>query len=452
MSSSTVDLSSLLQALYGSQSAGINVNSAVTAALTAARKPEIAWQTQQNTLQNQGAAINMLQSEVTSLSDDLSALTDPLGAMTAMTTSSSNSSVVSASATSAASIGTHAVVVTNLASTASWYSDAVSSSSTLATGSLQIQVGTGASTTINVGSSNSTLSGLASSINSASLGVTASVITDAQGSRLAVVSNSSGSASDISITNDTTDANFLQFHQAAQGKNAALTVDGIPVSSATNTVTGVLTGVTLNLTGTSGSEVNLTVGHDTAKVAAAVSSFVSDYNTVMKAVNAQFAADSTGSSGALANDTNARMLQTDLLSAMSYTGSSLTMGALGISMNNDGTLTLDTTKLNSTLQSNFDGVSNFLKGTANNGFAAKLDDSLQTYIDTTSGAFTLDLQSLRNEYNDLQKQIDNFETYTITPMQQALTDSYNKAEMALMSMPSQQQQLNTELGYNTGKN
>lgn len=455
MSTSSVDLSSLLQAMYGSSSAGIDVTSAVNSAITAARAPETAWQSQQTTIQNQTTALTALESQLTSVSDDLSALTDPLGALTSMTTSSSDSSVVSATADSSATAGNHSVVVTNLASTASWYSGAVTSSSaTLSSGSFQLKVGSGQSATITVNSSDNTLTGLAGAINKQSLGITASVVTDSAGARLAIVSNSSGAASDISITNDSTDTGFLQFQQAAQGKNAALTVDGIPISSATNTVTGVLTGVTLDLTGTSASAVNVVVAPDTAKVSSAISSFVSDYNTVIQALSAQFTVDSTsGSSGVLATDANVRMLQSDLLSALGYNGGSggVTLGSLGITMNDDGTLTLSSATLDNTLQSNYSGVQTFLQGSASNGFANQFDNSLQTYLDSTSGAFKLDLQSLSTENTDLQNQIDDFETYTITPLQQSLTTNYDNAEEALLSLPSQQTELNTELGYNTGK-
>jgi flagellar hook-associated protein 2 len=453
---SSVDLSSLLQALYGSSSIGIDVSSAVSSAITSARAPETAWENQQSTITSQESAISSLESDLSSLSDDLSSLTDSSGALGSMTTSSSNSSAVSASATSSASAGTHTVTVSNLASIASWYSGSVASSSTtLSTGSFQLQVGSGSATTITVDSSDNTLSGLASAINNKDLGVTASVVTDSSGARLAIVANSSGGASDISITNDTTDSGALQFTQATQGKNASLTVDGIPISSASNTVSGVITGVTLSLTGTSSSAVDVTVANDTDKISSVLSSFVSDYNTIISSLSSEFTYDSTSSSsGVLAQDSTVRQLQSDLLSAIGYTGSSstTTLASLGISMNNDGTLSLDTSTLDSELQNNFSDVKTFLQGTSSNGFANQLYNTVQNYTDTTDGAFTLDLQSLKSEYSDLQNQIDNFETNYITPLQTTLTNDYNAAEEALLEMPSQREELNNELGYNTSSN
>jgi flagellar hook-associated protein 2 len=456
MSTSGVDLSSLLQAMYGAQSSGIDVTSAVNSAVAAARAPEQQWQSQQQTLQNQTTALNQLQSQVTSLSDDLSTLSDPLGLMTSLATTSSQPSIVTATAGSGAAAGNHVVEVNNLATTASWYSDPVVSASTaLATGSFQIQVGSGQATTITVDSTDNTLSGLASAINQQNLGVTASVVSDSTGFRLAIVSNASGAANDIAITNDTTDSNFLQLHQAAPGKDASLSVDGIPISSASNTVTGVVSGLTLNLAGASpGTEVDISAAPNTEQISAAVTSFVNDYNTVVSSLNSQFTYDSTsGNSGPLAEDFTVQSLQSQLLSAISYSGNSgsVTLGSLGISMNNDGTLAVDSGTLNNALQNNFSAVQNFFQGTAQNGFASQLNDQLQSFTDPADGAFTLDLQSISSENTDLQNQISNFETYTITPLQQTLTNDYNQAEQLLMSMPSQQQEINAELGY-TGSN
>jgi flagellar hook-associated protein 2 len=202
-----------------------------------------------------------------------------------------------------------------------------------------------------------------------------------------------------------------------------------------------------------GTEVTVAVAPNTDQISAAVRSFVSDYNNIVSSLNSQFAYNSTtGKSGVLSGDSTVRMLQNDLLSAISGSASgSVTLGSLGISMNNDGTLTLDNSTLNSTLQNNFSAVQTFFQGTSQNGFANQFNDQLQDFTDPASGAFTLDLQSISSEITDLQDQINNFETYTIATLQKHLTDNYNQAEQLLMSMPVQQQQLQAELGY-TGTN
>ena len=189
---SGIDLSSILSAL-GSSSSGINVAAAVSSALSALSAPETQWESQQTALQTQTSGINQIQTDVNTLETSLNALGDPLGTLSSMMATSSDTSVVDASAAGGAVAGTHVVIVSNIASTASSYSNSVATSSTaLASGGFTLQVGSGTPTTITIGSGVNTLDQLASSINGKSLGVTASVINDASGSRLAIVSNNSG--------------------------------------------------------------------------------------------------------------------------------------------------------------------------------------------------------------------------------------------------------------------
>ena len=84
-------------------------------------------------------------------------------------------------------------------------------------------------------------------------------------------------------------------------------------------------------------------------------------------------------------------------------------------MNNDGTLTLDTATLTNAVQNNFAAVQNFMQGASSNGFVSNLNNQLSTLTDPTSGAFTVDLQSISSENKDLQTQINNFQTYLNDP-------------------------------------
>ena len=141
--SSSIDLSALLSAM-GSTSTGLNVQSAVAAAISADSAPMEQWEEEQVTLQSQTSAINSIQTDVSTLESSLSALNDPAGALMSMDATSSNSGIVTASAASGTAAGNHVVVVNNLATTGAWYSGSVSSSSaTLAAGSFQLTVGSG---------------------------------------------------------------------------------------------------------------------------------------------------------------------------------------------------------------------------------------------------------------------------------------------------------------------
>jgi flagellar hook-associated protein 2 len=449
---SGVNLSSLLSAL-GSSSSGINVASAVSQAMAALSLPEQQMLAQQSTLQTEASGIGQIQTDVETLQNALNALGDPAGSLASMTATSSDPSVVDASAAAGTPSGSHIVIVANIASSASAYSTipVATSSTALTPGSFILTVGTGASakaTTITIGSGVNTLDEVASSINTQQLGVTASIVNDSSGSRLAIVSNNTGAANGFTISA----ATGLTFTQPATstGQDASLTVDGIPIDSASNTITGVVAGLTLNLVGAAaGGQVNVTVAPDANAVSQAIASFVTAYNTAIGDVNTQFTVGATGLEGPLGSDSTVQMLQSSLLSAASYSGGGngvSTLADLGITMNNDGTLSLDNSTLTSAVENNFSAVQTFMQGASANGFASSLNNQLNTLTAPTSGAFTVDLQSITSENSDLQNQINDFQAYLAT-QQTLLTAQYNAADITLQQLPEEQAQINGELGY-----
>ena len=448
-SSNSIDLSYILEALTGASTPGIDVTAAVNSAVTAAEAPETYWENQESTINSQGSALTQIQTDATNLDNDMQSLNSLTGPLSATTVTSSDSSVVTGTSVSGTAAGTTTVVVNNLAASDSWSSDVVASSTTaLPAGTLTITPASGSATTITIGSGVNTLSDLATAINGDDLGVTANVITDANGARLSIVSNTSGSANDFTVSSSS--ANFTE---VVPGANASLTVNGISIASASNTVTGVVPGLTLNLLNADpGTQVDLTVSPDTSQVSTAVNQFVSDYNTLIQAVNAQYA-DSNGSGeGVLATDPTLRNLQTALFQAVDYSstgsGTVSSLTSLGITVNDDGTLSVNSSTLNSALQNNFSGVQSFFQGSALNGFANSLDQQLTSFTDPGDGAFTVDLQSLKTELTGYQTDVTNFQNNVITPLQTQLQSEYSKAEIALQELPAEIKNIDAELGLN----
>ena len=455
-SSSSIDLSSILEAALGASSPGLDVTAAVNSAVSAARAPEQAWQAQGATLQSQTSALNQLQSDASTLDDDMQALNSLSGPLTARTVSSSNSGVVTASAASGSTVGNHVVVVNSLATTASWTSGVFASSTTpLPAGSFTVTNGSGTATTINTNGTQS-LTDVANQINSASLGVTASVITDSTGARLAIVANTSGSAANFTVSSS--GANY-GFTQAVTGGNATLSVDGINISSATNTVTGAVRGLTLNLLSANpGVQVSLGVAPDTSQATSAINQFVTDYNTVVSELTSQFTFNGT-SEGVLSTDSSVRNFQSALLGAIDYTYAPSTgtttvpnLSSMGITVGNDGKLTVDSASLQNALQNNFSDVQNFFQGSALNGFANSVDQQLSSFISAGDGAFTVDLQSISTQLSGLQTNINNFEQNYITPLKAQLQSEYSQAEILLQQLPAQMKQISAELGQNNSGN
>jgi flagellar hook-associated protein 2 len=447
--STTSTLNSVLSALGGTT--GIDVTAAVNSILYADRAPERGWQAQQATLASQTSAINQLESEASSLSDALAALQSPTGALGSALATSSNSDLLTATAADGTATSNNTVIINNLATAGSWYSAAASSSSaTLATGSISITVGS-TTTSIATGSGNpgDNLTDLAAYINSQSLGVTANVVTDSTGARLALTSTVTGSAGDFSIAS----GGSLSFTRSATGTDASLTVDGVPVTSSSNTVTGAISGVTLNLLGSSpGTVINLDIAPDTDSITTAVNNYVTAYNTLISDVNTQIGYDATTqTAGVLQSDSVAQQLQSALLASTNYnagSGTYPTLDSLGITTNTDGTLTLNSTQLATALQNNPSAVGAFFQGTALNGFANSLTSSLNLYTDPTQGAFTIDLQSIASENQDLTNQTNTLELY-LSSQQTILTAQYNAADIAIQQLPEQIKQIQALLNPNS---
>jgi len=447
---------------------GIDVAALVQASMANQTAQLTVMQNQQTQLTNEQSALTSLNTDLQTLQTAMDALTDPVSSLTALTATSSNTSVLTASAISGAATATHTIVVNNLATTSSAYSAALATPSTpLSDGTLTIQVGsnTAATATINneagtisvqVGSNTPTtttidttnpLASLAQAINNGNVGVTASVINDANGSRLALVSNTSGAPGDLTIT---ASSGLPTFTKGVTGVNASLTVDGIPISSTTNTVSTAVLGVTLNLLSAAPSTpVTLSVTPDVSQASTAVTNFANAYNTVIKDLNTQFTVDpTTNQPGPLASDSTLSLAQSQILAsvsfAMSGNGNINSLADLGISFNNDGTMTVDTGALTNALQSNFSSVQSFFQATNSGSFGANLVKNINALADPISGTFAQDLAGLQQTQNNLTSQISDFQNQ-MNVTQQALTAQYDQVNVTLQELPLLLSQVNQQL-------
>lgn len=432
---------------------GINVAAFVAAAETDLETQITALQTQQTAIGTETSSLTPIQSNLTALQSAVSSLNDPLGVLTDQTATSSNPDAVTATATGSAVTGSHTIAITSLATTSSYYSDPVASSSTaLATGdNLTISAGGTQVASITTSSTDNTLTEIAAAINSQTTAVQASVITDANGARLAIVAAASGTPGNLAVTGTLhqTNAAAINFTQASAGLNAVLTVDGVPISSATNSVSNVIPGVTLNLTGPTGNTpATLQVAPDTASISTAINNFVSAYNTAITSVNAQFQVGASGSGvQPLAADESLSDAQQQLLLATTYsvTGSNgpVNLTNLGINTNNDGTLSVDTATLNAALSSNFSGVQSFLQANTT-GFAENLTNVLNNINGPGTGELTLDAQSLTQQSTALGSQVTDLQAQ-VAVQTSNLTQVYAQVNATLEELPLLEQQLSQQL-------
>jgi flagellar hook-associated protein 2 len=237
---------------------------------------------------------------------------------------------------------------------------AVASAGDTLTGSLSIQAGTGtaytivagvqpsggpALNTIYTGTSVNTLSGLEGVINtnSTSLGVTASLNTVAVGSNaigtiLTLTSNTTGSSGTLTVNssiNDNTGTTSLIYANPVVGADASLTVDGVGLTSASNTVANLIPGVTFQLLAPSGTgeQVQVVIANDNAEVESTVGQMVSDYNSLISGVNAQEGLDSSGNAAPLFGSPTLSLLQQQLLGGLNMQNPSGFLTAISTSTN-----------------------------------------------------------------------------------------------------------------------
>lgn len=241
----------------------------------------------------------------------------------------------------------------------------------------------------------------------------------------------------------TTPPPALPFTQVG-GLNAALNVDGISISSASNTVTGVIPGVTLNLASAApGTPVQLTVGTDAGQAVAAINNFVSAYNTVINEINQQYTVDpTTNTEGPLGSDISLRSLQSSLLNDAAYSivGNSglVNLASLGINTNNDGTLTVGLTPggqtLSQVLAANPTAFQNFFQNVSQTGFANNFGKDLSGLTDVTQGVLNVDIAQNTAQQQVLTSNISNFEIQ-LTAEQQQLTQQFNQVNASLQAYP-----------------
>lgn len=301
---------------------GFDVSSTVSQIVANLQNVETPWKNQLTTLESQDAVISNLGSLFSNLSNDLSQLTDFQGILAQKVGSSSDTNVLElTAATSSASAGTHTVVVNSLAQTSSGYLTEIANASDTLAGSITVQAGSGTAQTITLNSSNNTLAGLAAAINASGAGITASVLTDATGSRLSLVSGTSGADGDIAVTAnsivDSSNANTaLAYNTATPGANASLTIDGVNLTSASNTVTNLIPGVTFQLLSSSTTPVQVVIGNDNSDVESTVNQFVTDYNSLISALNTQQGNTSSGTPEPLFGSPTLSLLQQELLGGL----------------------------------------------------------------------------------------------------------------------------------------
>lgn len=349
------------------------------------------------TLQAELSAFGTLKSALAGVQDQLKGLST-IGA--ARTTSSSNTDLIAASATANAVPGSYDIEVGQLAQAHALASRSYGAlTDVVGTGTLDFQFGTTdyeAATdsyngfipnparspqTLIIDETNNTLEGVRDAINTARMGVNAVIVNDGSGYRLLLSAEDSGAANSLQITVSgdagsgladlAFDASATAMEQTVAAQDAALTINGLAITSPSNAVDQAIEGLFLDLNGAApGEVVRVQVAKDRAAVRQGVETFIEAYNGVVGQIRSLTAYDLETQQGSiLTGDSSVRsiyaQLRNGLISAVD--GASETYSYLveiGLESDSDGALTLDGARFDDAMSADFEGVVALLSGAA----------------------------------------------------------------------------------------
>jgi flagellar hook-associated protein 2 len=372
---------------------GLDLGTLVSGLIEAERAPtENRLNLKQQNITTELSAFGLLRSSLSQFQSSLSGLQSS-SVFNAKAITASDTEVFSTSVESFADLGSYSVEVSALAKTQSLATSAATAFSAvddvIGSGTLTIQFGT--TTTVpysftpdsgkpsqvievSTANGNDTVSGLRDYINNNDFGVQASIVDDGiNGYRLVMTSESTGAANSMQLTvtgdtdgnnNNNSGLSQLAFNDSAQSsmlqtvaaQDAALTINGLDITRDTNSIVGAINGVTLDLLKADVNNiVNLEVKENRAEVTASITGFVDAYNELTKNIDTLTAYDpETGAGSALIGDFTVRSISSQIRrvlfgSISGLQGNIKSLVDVGITTNSNGTLDVDSTKLNDAL-------------------------------------------------------------------------------------------------------
>jgi flagellar hook-associated protein 2 len=407
------------------------------APLTRLAKQETSYQAKLTGFGTLKGAIAQFQTSVRALSD--------ISKFQAVKSSVADTTIATVSSTAKAAPGTYALQVTQLANAQKLVAAGAASDTaqlgkgvitfsfgTMVGGTLDpatgkysgvtaFTAGTAASKTVNIDGASS-LADIRDAINAAGVGVTAAIVNDGSATpyRLTLTGQNTGEASSVKIsvvdanpatstglsallTHDPMDPTHAM-KETASAVNAKFTVDGIAVSKPSNTVDDVLAGVTINLAKANPASTTITVARDTAAVSTAVTSFVKAYNDISQTLRDAMAYNPATKTGAILNgEATVRTIQAQVRNVLSApvnggNGALTRLSQIGVTVQKDGLLALDSAKLTTALGTNFGDFAGLFAAPApaadgtpapagSLGYAAQFDN-LATSLLSSNGPLT----------------------------------------------------------------
>lgn len=424
----------------------IDFNSVLEALSAQERQPVLQLQTQQSELQKQRTAFGTLATRLGAVESAAQSLASAT-AFGATKASSSNDAVARISSGSSTPTGSYSLQVTSLAQAQVTVTNgtlADSDTTIVATGGSLTIGGTTVTVTEGV-----TLQGLANAINATEdIGVNASVVRSTGGLyQMVLTSKSTGLASAFAAPTSTlTGGTGISFNpvNAQSAQDAEITINNVPVVSASNTVEGAIPGTTLTLQQTTTQPVTLTITADLSSVEELVKKFTSAYNDLVSFLEQQAKAYGNKERDNIGGDPLVRQLRQSL--SRTVTGEVATGGAyaslaqVGLTFNRSGQLEFRNADLQSALATNKSAVISLFQGGAGfSGAFANVEAAISNY--TTSGGLIPTAQTrLDDQVSKIGARIDEMER-RLAIRREAMQKEFIAADLAIAQLNASKSQL-----------
>ena len=448
---------------------GINYDQLITGLLAVQQQPITDLQAKETDYNNKISAYGTLSTKLMALQSAANTLRTSTN-FYAKTGSSSDSTIVDVSVTSAASAGNYTIAPHSVAGKIQLanfeqvvQTAGVASSTDVINNSGSDQTfqytyaGTQRALTV---TDQTTLEGLRDAINndSGNPGVTASIIYDGSAYKLAISGNNTGSANTISIdagttlngTGGTTDLSSTAFTTTQAAQDAKVNINGVDITRSTNTISDVIPGVTLTLKKETTGSVTVSVNNDVSTISNNIQAFVSAYNDVISYISGNSTYDTTtNTGGTLYGEFTAGDIPTQLSNIITSPVAGLPsdlniLAQIGVSTNNDGTLSLDTATLNNQLSSNLSGVGKIFTDAAG-GIGNQIYDFVNNETDSVDGAITYRTNGLNTSISNINNDISNLQE-RLNMTEERLRTQFAALETLLGSLQAQSTFLTNQSG------
>ncbi|MEZ7204496.1 MULTISPECIES: flagellar filament capping protein FliD [Pseudoalteromonas] len=448
---------------------GLDLESIIKATIDAENVPKLqAFAKKEDSLKVELSAVGELKSAISKLKDTMAKLADPdnFGKRVANITQPSGGDIISVTPTSDISVGNFKVAVKQLAEGSRIISadDAFASTDAVVSasgGTLSFGAGPDKSFDLDV-TAGMTLAELRDAINSSesNFGVTANIVnTGNVGSKLVLTSNVTGDNNDLTITSDTAELDAISTTASGGGaggmttvqaaQNAIITVDGLEVTSDSNTFKDAVQDMTIRALEVS--EGNDTDGYATAKlnidydresISKMIDEFIANYNNLIGTIGLH-----TRVGRPLNGDSSMRTLSDQMISTLSSeltdAGPFGSIFDIGLGVKKDGYLEKSSLvrSLNEAMDDNYDDIGKAFAG--DNGVAKQLEELLGNYVDS-KGILKQRETSLNSQLDDLEDDVLNHE-YRMKSMEEGLRQKYAGLDVLIAQMQQTQSYLGAQL-------